>query len=206
MRPRVAALVSGMLRNQHTRVRAQHLVRKATRWGDGSDHGHAAKLITSCGSLLGGVASREANTNSPPDPSLASFTNQPLLTTIPPTNAVTSPVTSHWTTAPLVVPVGARLVAVDAKSPPELVHAVMPSRVFQVTPLFLAPVPSVQLASARWTLYVRDVVCTLVNVIFSVADAMQDEEGIDERSNCTRARLSLVACPVMCSPASVPLF
>src|SRR5262245_8116920 len=124
--------------------------------------------------LAGGVASP------------ASRTSQPLFTALPARNAATSESTFHWTNAP--VPAGAVAVAVSAaKSPPAVVQAVAPLRVFQLTPV------SVHDAVRRWTscvLLEPPAPCVLVSIsICSVAAETVAQAGTDERSNWTSARL-----------------
>ena len=95
--------------------------------------------------------------------------------------------TLNETAVPTVVPEGCVSVAVGSKSPPAVVHACTPFRVFQVTP---ASVQSVSAPVMRWTSWLRlrksDVVGTRLSV--EVFSAVLELSPVVLRSKRTRER------------------
>src|SRR6266446_10307477 len=90
------------------------------------------------------------------------------------------------TAVPAVVPEGCVSVAVGSKSPPAVVHAVAPFRVFQLTPPSVQSVAPVMRCSSWLRLRKGGIVGTRFNV--EVFTAVLEFRPVALRSNCRRER------------------
>ncbi len=132
-------------------------------------------------------------------PTSASRTTHPS-SGVPAMYAATSAATFHWTSAP--VPVTTALAVAAAKSPPGASHAVVPSRVSQVTP------PSVHGDASRCTECVRDAAgwSFVFTRSASVALDRTAHAGTPDTSNWRSVRFFFPTSEFTWSIASAPPF